>query len=133
MMITNSNNNHFQDPHTGSEYPEVSLEPKNYSHSISSRCLICGMLNDGQFTDQYHDSGEPLICLECRKQDMVVKCTCGHLHEAPLMIQCGACFHWQHGPCENIHVLNDIPELYICSWCNQKLITNAIPYPDLSV
>lgn len=100
--------------------------------SIAHRCLICGVLSDT--VTEYHAAGDPLICWECCKQDVVLKCVCNHLQETQLMLQCETCFHWQHGPCENIHIIDHVPHPYTCTHCQENgKITDNIINRDLSV
>ena len=112
----------------------LSEEMKEGPSPTAHRCLICGVLSDNM--TEYHAIGDPLICWDCCKQDVVLKCVCNHLHETQLMLQCETCFHWQHGPCENIHFLDHVPQPYTCSYCQgkQKPTANGLlSNRDLSV
>ncbi|KAE8748341.1 hypothetical protein FOCC_FOCC004977 [Frankliniella occidentalis] len=55
--------------------------------------------------------------MEHLRREELINCTCGFTEEDGLMIQCDLCLCWQHGLCNQIENIEDVPQKYVCQIC----------------
>ncbi|XP_034254478.1 PHD finger protein 20 isoform X3 [Thrips palmi] len=59
--------------------------------------------------------------MEHLRREELINCTCGFMEEDGLMIQCDLCLCWQHGLCNQIENIEDVPQKYVCQICQNPV------------
>lgn len=66
---------------------------------------------------QYIKENGELIKIVHMRQEEIINCLCGYGEEDGLMIQCELCLCWQHGLCNGIDKVSQVPDKYVCFIC----------------
>ncbi|XP_037808543.1 uncharacterized protein LOC119601593 [Lucilia sericata] len=66
---------------------------------------------------QYIKENGELIKIVHMRQEEIINCLCGYCEEDGLMIQCELCLCWQHGLCNGIDKVSQVPDKYVCYIC----------------
>lgn len=66
---------------------------------------------------QYIKENGELIKIVHMRQEEIINCLCGYCEEDGLMIQCELCLCWQHGICNGIDKVSQVPDKYVCYIC----------------
>ncbi|KAK3921180.1 PHD finger protein 20-like protein 1 [Frankliniella fusca] len=68
------------------------------------------------------EGGKPVTPpMEHLRREELINCTCGFTEEDGLMIQCDLCLCWQHGLCNQIENIEDVPQKYVCQICQNPI------------
>lgn len=73
--------------------------------------------NINQPPPQYIKENGELIKIVHMRQEEIINCLCGYCEEDGLMIQCELCLCWQHGLCNGIDKVSQVPDKYVCYIC----------------
>lgn len=66
---------------------------------------------------QYIKENGELIKIVHMRQEEIINCLCGYCEEDGLMLQCELCLCWQHGLCNGIDKVLQVPDKYVCYIC----------------
>ncbi|KAJ1525407.1 hypothetical protein ONE63_010221 [Megalurothrips usitatus] len=99
----------------------VTVQPSSsyfYSKKKKSRTT---MEKPSSITPKTESGKPPSPAMEHLRREELINCTCGFTEEDGLMIQCDLCLCWQHGLCNQIENIEEVPQKYVCQICENPI------------
>lgn len=89
---------------------------KKIRHNTNETKAVYHNIAEKQGRTYINEYGEVIKIVRMRKEE-VINCVCGYPEEDGLMIQCELCLCWQHGFCNSILKVSEVPDKYVCLVC----------------